>query len=817
MPVSPGFKQCAACKKPMPTSDPHEACLKCLGESHRSDKCRICKAFKPRTKKERDQRLRTLLMEAALDPSTSQTVVSAPAPDRSGTEKTPRHRPSPAPESEPRPSKSNTPARQTRLERPASTSAAAPPAPSAPLTPGPAGPLSPVPPSSPMRSGVEIVVPSTPETFASARDLIALTEPTRLPPPVPPVRVVSRGKPMLSAPPRDSRSPSRSRRLGRSRSRRRSQSRHRSPQRYRSHSRQRSASRRSRSGSSRRHRHRDSRSRSRRYSPHRSTSRHRAGGRSRSRSRSRSTSRHRAGGRSRSTSRHRAGGRSRHRSGARHRDRSRSRSRSRHRYDSRHRSPAPRRSSVPARADPYHPGSAPPWPSRQPSVSSQTDSGYALGTDRQAALFADPPLQDQGPQQWGFWTPWAYHQAQGPQQLPARPATAERRAPEASLSRPPPSPEGDEGSKQQDSAVAPETEARAEEDPQLDTIVPGVSSSSSPDEAVAGTSSNSPPPLDLRAHQDLLRRLAQNLSLQAEEVSEIEDPIVTILSSDAPTRVALPFIRTIQANANTIWQSPASIPPTAKGVERKYMAPSKGYEYLHVHPTPGSLVVQSVNDRERHGQEAPAPKSREARRMDILGRKVYSAGALQLRVSNQQALLSRYAFNSWVAVDKFKELLPQDARQEFTAILDEGKKVARTALQASLDAADSAARTLASGVTMRRISWLQVSGLPPELQHTIQDLPFEGQGLFSDKTDPRLKSLKDNRVIARSLGMHTPVTQRRPFRPQQQQHRRPFSQFRQRQDLYRRRGRNGRRRQSGNQGGQNQGSSKPPPGPKPSF
>ncbi|XP_050779815.1 serine/arginine repetitive matrix protein 2-like [Gopherus flavomarginatus] len=459
MPGSPGFKQCAACKKPMPTSDPHDACLKCLGESHRSDKCRICKAFKPRTKKERDQRLRTLLMEAALDPAASQAVISAPAPDRAGTEKTPRHRPSPAPGTEPRPSKSATPARQTRLERPASTSAAAPPAPS---TPGPAGPSSPVPPSSPMRSGVEIVVPSTPETFASARDLIALTEPTQLPPPVPPVRVVSRGKPMMSAPSRDSRSRSRSRRHGRSRSRRRSQSRHRSPQRYRSHSRRRSTSRRSRSDSSRRYRHRDSRSRSRRYSPHRSTSRHRAGGRSRSQSRSR------------------------------HRDRTRSRSR--HRYDSRHRSPAPRRSSVPTRADPYHPGSAPPWPSRQPSVSSQTDSGYALGTERQAALFSDPPQQDQGPQQWGFWTPWAYHQAQGPQQLPARPATAERRAPEASLSRPPPSPDGEEGSKQQDSALAPEAEARAEGDPPLDTLLPGVSSSSSPDEAVAGTSSNSPPP-----------------------------------------------------------------------------------------------------------------------------------------------------------------------------------------------------------------------------------------------------------------------------------------------------------------------------------
>ncbi|KAM9142552.1 meiosis 1 arrest protein [Pangshura tecta] len=114
--------------------------------------------------------------------------------------------------------------------------------------------------------------------------------------------------------------------------------------------------------------------------------------------------------------------------------------------------------------------------------------------------------------------------------------------------------------------------------------------------------------------------------------------------------------------------------------------------------------------------------------MDLLGRKVYLAGALQLRVANQQALFSRYNYNTWAEVGRFTELLPQDSRQEFTAFLEEGKKMARTSLQALLDAADSAARTLASGIAMRRISWLQVSNLPPELQYTIQDLPFDETG-----------------------------------------------------------------------------------------
>ncbi|KAM9173278.1 uncharacterized protein ACDP82_000385 [Pangshura tecta] len=387
-------------------------------------------------------------------------------------------------------------------------------------------------------------------------------------------------------------------------------------------------------------------------------------------------------------------------------------------------------------------------------------------------------------------------------------------APEATGSRPTPI-VVEEGPPASINAVHPPVNEAPQQptEPPQDALVPGLSSSSSPDEAVAGVSSSGPPPIDLRAHQDLFKWVAQNINLPVEEVAEDDDPVVNIIGVDAPLHVALPFIRTIQRNVDTVWQSPASIPPTARGVERKYSVPSKGYEYLYTDPAPCSLVVQSVNDRERHGQRAPAPKSKEARRMDLSGRKVYSAGGLQLRVANQLTLLSRYTYDTLVSLSKFSEFVPSDSRPEFTALVEEGKKASRLALQASLDSADSGARTLASGVTMRRISWLQASTLPLEVQHTIQDLPFDGQGLFSEKTDSRLQTLKDGRVTIRSLGMHTPVTQRRSFRPQPY---RLFSQPRPQPDN-RRRGRVNRRRQSGNQGNQSQAPSKPPSGPKQNF
>ncbi|EMP37880.1 DDB1- and CUL4-associated factor 6 [Chelonia mydas] len=63
---------------------------------------------------------------------------------------------------------------------------------------------------------------------------------------------------------------------------------------------------------------------------------------------------------------------------------------------------------------------------------------------------------------------------------------------------------------------------------------PCASSSSSPEPV-----SDSPPPEYYRAHQDLLRRVASVLDLQAEKVHEKSQTLLNILASVAPSRVAL--------------------------------------------------------------------------------------------------------------------------------------------------------------------------------------------------------------------------------------------------------------------------------------
>lgn len=107
MPWTQGFKLCGVCQKPLPEGSPHMACLKCLGESYQIDRCKICRSFCPWTKKEKDRRLKLLLMAAALHPQSktsptdmalgsSASVHSAPASIREVLRKDSGQRP-PAP------------------------------------------------------------------------------------------------------------------------------------------------------------------------------------------------------------------------------------------------------------------------------------------------------------------------------------------------------------------------------------------------------------------------------------------------------------------------------------------------------------------------------------------------------------------------------------------------------------------------------------------------------------------------------------------------------------------------------------------------
>ncbi|EMP37455.1 hypothetical protein UY3_05364 [Chelonia mydas] len=169
--------------------------------------------------------------------------------------------------------------------------------------------------------------------------------------------------------------------------------------------------------------------------------------------------------------------------------------------------------------------------------------------------------------------------------------------------------------------------------------------------------------------------------------------------------------------------------------------------------------MDAVAQRTEQPQYRPTLQDRDLKCLDVLGRKVYSSSTLQFRIVNYSALLSNYNFNNYNKLFEFASYIPDDRRADFKSILTEGQLISRTALQASLDMADTAARTTAAVVVICRSSWLSVSGIPKDLQTEVEDLPFD-KHFFSTKTE-KLHTMKDPSATLHTLGIH-------PFLPRRQ-------------------------------------------------
>ncbi|EMP34394.1 hypothetical protein UY3_08426, partial [Chelonia mydas] len=83
-------------------------------------------------------------------------------------------------------------------------------------------------------------------------------------------------------------------------------------------------------------------------------------------------------------------------------------------------------------------------------------------------------------------------------------------------------------------------------------------------------------------------------------------------------------------------------------------------------------------------------------------------------LANHQVVLGRYEFTLWDSLPKFEDSLQERNRKEFKVLVEEGLVAAKASRQAALDAVDTAARSMASAVSMRQASWLLLSGLSSE-------------------------------------------------------------------------------------------------------
>ncbi|XP_075796865.1 rab proteins geranylgeranyltransferase component A 1 isoform X1 [Pelodiscus sinensis] len=90
----------------------------------------------------------------------------------------------------------------------------------------------------------------------------------------------------------------------------------------------------------------------------------------------------------------------------------------------------------------------------------------------------------------------------------------------------------------------------------------------------------------ISSFQDLFKRVVQDLNIPVKEVQDAPHEFTNILQSSLLSKIALPINPAILQSAKSLWQTPASIPPTSRKADRKYFMPPKGSEFLFTHPLP---------------------------------------------------------------------------------------------------------------------------------------------------------------------------------------------------------------------------------------
>ncbi|KAJ1208994.1 hypothetical protein NDU88_004373 [Pleurodeles waltl] len=206
-------------------------------------------------------------------------------------------------------------------------------------------------------------------------------------------------------------------------------------------------------------------------------------------------------------------------------------------------------------------------------------------------------------------------------------------------------------------------------------------------------------------------------------------------------------------HAKNIFKEPVKSRAITPRVEKKYKAPPTDPVFITSQLPPDSVVVGAARKRANsHTSGDAPPPDKESRKFDAAGKRVAVQAANQWRIANSQALLARYDRAHWDEMQHLIEHLPKEMQKRAKQVVEEGQNISNNQIRSSMDAADTAARTINTSVTIRRHAWLRTSGFKPEIQQAVLNMPFNEKELFGPEVDTAIEKLKKDTDTAKAMG-----------------------------------------------------------------
>ncbi|KAJ1208071.1 hypothetical protein NDU88_003461 [Pleurodeles waltl] len=261
------------------------------------------------------------------------------------------------------------------------------------------------------------------------------------------------------------------------------------------------------------------------------------------------------------------------------------------------------------------------------------------------------------------------------------------------------------------------------------------------------------PPEDSTAYSQVVARAAlfHNVELHSEQVED--DFLFNTLSSTHSSYQSLPMLPGMLRHAKDIFKEPVKSRAVTPRVDKKYKAPPTDPVFITSQLPPDSVVVGAARKRANsHTSGDAPPPDKESRKFDAAGKRVAVQAANQWRIANSQALLARYDRAHWDEMQHLIEHLPKDLQKRAKQVVEEGQNISNNQIRSSMDAADTAARTINTSVTIRRHAWLRTSGFKPEIQQAVLNMPVNEKLLFGPEVDTAIEKLKKDTDTAKAMG-----------------------------------------------------------------
>ncbi|XP_015265641.1 PREDICTED: leucine-rich PPR motif-containing protein, mitochondrial [Gekko japonicus] len=144
-----------------------------------------------------------------------------------------------------------------------------------------------------------------------------------------------------------------------------------------------------------------------------------------------------------------------------------------------------------------------------------------------------------------------------------------------------------------------------------------------------------------------------------------KDSLMQALFTPDSGPVAFPLLQGLQEIILAAWVHPASTAPSARRLKGLYGFIDSGCSFQFHHLKPNSFISEVILARPRYGL-CTSPNDKEGRKLDALGRKIYSSGAMGLRV------MGLYNQLLWGKLLPYIQALPQKKQVLAKAIAEEG-------------------------------------------------------------------------------------------------------------------------------------------------